>query len=138
MKRLFAFSSIIVFLFTAFVFTSCSNIFEDKSNSGELVIQGLNTDQNYTVYLAVQDKSRKPVGDELQVQTNYRDTVTFVLTGEFTDLLQVDRNESFSVYYYGIKVCSSSTLLEDTLIFENSDIGDLNTITVYPKKVEGI
>ena len=61
-----------------------------------------------------------------------------MLTGEFTDLLQVEKNESFSVYYYGIKVCSSSSLLEDTLIFENSDIGDLNTITVYPKKVEGI
>lgn len=122
----------------AFKVDENGNITLIQGDSGELVIQGLNTDQNYTVYLAVQDKTRKPVGNELQVQTNCRDTVTFMLTGEFTDLLAVDRNESFSVYYYGIKVCSSSTFLEDTLIFENSEIGDLNTITVYPKKVEGI
>ena len=122
----------------AFKVDENGNITLIQGDSGELVIEGLNTDQNYTLYLAVQDKNRKHIGDELQVQTNYRDTVTFMLTGEFTDLLAVDKNESFSVYYYGIKVCSSATLLEDTLIFENSDIGDLNTITVYPKKVEGI
>lgn len=122
----------------AFKVDENGNITLIQGDSGELVIQGLNTDQNYTVYLAIQDENRKPVGNELQVQTNNRDTITFMLTGELTDLLKVDRNESFSVYYYGIKVCSSATLLEDTLIFENSDIGDLNTITVYPKKVEGI
>ena len=122
----------------AFKVDENGNITLIQGDSGELVIQGLNTDQNYMVYFAVQDKNRKSVGNELQVQTNYRDTVTFMLTGEFTDLLSVNRDESFSVYYYGIKVCSSSTSLEDTLIFENSDIGDLNTITVYPKKVEGI
>lgn len=122
----------------AFKVDENGNITLIQGDSGELIIQGLNTEQNYTVYLAVQDKNRKPIGQEIQVQSNYRDAVTFMLTGEFTDLLQVDRNENFSVYYYGIKVCSSSSLLEDTLIFENSDIGDLNTITVYPKKVEGI
>ncbi len=122
----------------AFKVDESGNITLIQGDSGELVIEGLDTNQNYTVYMAVQNKNRKPVGDELQVSTNGRDTVTFMLTGEFTDLLQVEKNESFSIYYYGIKVCSSSSLLEDTLIFENSDIGDLNTITVYPKKVEGI
>ncbi len=122
----------------AFKVDENGNITLIQGDSGELVIEGLDTNQDYTVYFAIQDKNRKPVGDELQVQTNYRNTVTFMLTGEYTDLLQVDKNGNFSVYYYGIKVCSPSSLLEDTLIFENSDIGDLNTITVYPKKVEGI
>lgn len=114
------------------------NITLIQGDSGELLIEGLNADQNYTVYMAVQDKNRKPIGTELQVQTNGRTSVVFVLTGDYTDLFKVEKNEKFSVYYYGIKVCSESARFEDTLIFENSDIGDLNTITVYPKKVEGI
>ena len=114
------------------------NITLIQGDSGELLIEGLNSNQNYTVYMAVQDRNRKPIGTELQVQTNGRESVSFVLTGDYTDLFKVEKNEKFSVYYYGIKVCSESTRFEDTLIFENGDIGDLNTITVYPKKVEGI
>lgn len=114
------------------------NITLIQGDSGELLIEGLNSDQDYTVYMAVQDRNRRPVGTELQVQTNGRTSVVFVLTGDYTDLFKVEKNEKFSVYYYGIKVCSESTRFEDTLIFENGDIGDLNTITVYPKKVEGI
>ena len=51
-------------------------------------------------------------------------------------LLTVPQNASCEIYYYGVKLCSDSTF-EDTLLIGNGDIGSLNTITVFPKKVEG-
>ena len=109
-----------------------------QGDSGMLYIDGINTDKDYTVYFAVQDSKRNPVGNELFVNSNNGNSVVFCLTGDFTDLLKVDKNKGFSTYYYGIKVCSVEDNIEDTLILANGDIGDLNTITVYPKKVEGI
>ncbi|MBR1776325.1 hypothetical protein IJ750_04555 [bacterium] len=122
----------------AFNVDNYGNITLIQGDSGELVIDGINTDGDYEVYMAIQDKARKPIGTELCVHTNRRSSVVFMLTGDYTDLLKVDKNEAFAIYYYGIKVCSGTTLLEDTLIFGDSEIGDVNTITVYPKKVEGI
>ena len=109
-----------------------------QGDSVTLVISGINTDKNYTVYFAVQDINRKPVGNEISVSTNYQSSVIFQLTGDFTDLLAVNKNEPFATYYYGIKVCDSTSQYENTLSLGNNNIGSLNTITVYPKKVEGI
>ena len=108
-----------------------------QGDSGELVIDGFDTDKNYTVYFAVQDKNRKPIGNELYVNSNKQSVVSFNLTGSFTDLLTVNKNEAYAVYYYGIKVCSQDGY-EDTVCLGNKDIGEINTIIVYPKKVEGI
>ena len=114
------------------------NITLIQGDSGILVISGISTDKNYTVYFAVQDRNRKPIGSELFINSNKSSEVAFFLTGDFTDLFKVERNESFAIYYYGIKVCDADTGFEDTLVTEAGEIGDLNTITVYPKKVEGI
>ena len=54
-----------------------------QGDSGELVIYGLDESKNYTVYLAVQDKNREMIGEELQVSVNNSDSVTFVFTPEF-------------------------------------------------------
>ena len=109
-----------------------------QGDSGTLSVSGINTDKDYTVFFAVQDSSRTPIGTELSVNSRQRDTVVFVLTGDFTDLLTVNKNEDYAIYYYGIKVCYSDDDFEDTLVLSDGDIGSLNTITVYPKKVEGI
>ncbi len=109
-----------------------------QGDSGIFLVSGINTDKNYTVYFGVQDRNRRPVGTELFVNSNKSSEVVFHLTGDFTDLFKVEKNESFAIFYYGIKVCDPDTGLEDTLISENGVIGDMNTITVYPKKVEGI
>ena len=122
----------------AFIVDENANISMIQGDSGTLVIEGLNTDKNYTVYFAVQDKNRKPIGNELYVNSNYSSNVIFYLTGNFTDLLTVNKNEECSVYYYGVKICSSEDNSEDTLILGNGSMSDLNTITVYPKKVEGV
>lgn len=122
----------------AFQTDEYGNITLIQGDSGTLLVSGISQDKNYTVYFAVQDKNRKPIGNELFINSNKSSEVAFFLTGDFTDLLSVEKNENFAIYYYGIKVCDADTGFEDTLISEMGEIGDLNTITVYPKKVEGI
>lgn len=112
------------------------NITIRQGDSGRLVVNGLNTDQNYDVYFAIQDENRKPVGNELKVQSNSQSTVVFKLSSDFTDLLKVGQDEETHEYYYGVKTCTADGF-EDTLTIGSGDMGDRNTITVYPKKVEG-
>lgn len=108
-----------------------------QGDSGTILINGINTDRNYTVYFAIKDKHRNTIGNELQVNSNKSDTVVFELTGAYTDLMTVPKNQNYEIYYYGIKVCSNDNL-EDTLLIGSNEIGSLNTITVFPKKVEGV
>ena len=109
-----------------------------QGDSGELVVSGLDKECDYTVYLAIQDDKRNTIGEELQVSVSKSDTVTFVLTSDFTDLLTVPKNKPYKVYYYGIKTCLSGTNTEDTLFIANGTYGDLNRIIVYPRKVKGV
>lgn len=121
----------------AFVVDDSGNITLIQGDSGQLTINGLQTDKNYTVYFGIRDTKRNPIGTELSVESNYNQSVIFDLIPELTDLLTVKRSEEYATYYYGVKVCDEDSNFEDTLIIGNSDIGDFNTITVYPKKVEG-
>ena len=75
-----------------------------QGDSGELVVSGLNKDKNYTVYFAIQDAQRNLIGEELQVAVTDSDTVTFVLTPEYTDLLVVPQNRPYEIYFYGINI----------------------------------
>ena len=120
----------------AFEIDNNGNITMVQGDSGQLVINGLNTDKNYSVYFAIQDENRKPIGNEIVVNSNRQSSVAFVLTPDLTDLLKVKQNDETATYYYGIKVCDNSGF-EDTMLIGNSAMGDKNTITVYPKKVEG-
>lgn len=108
-----------------------------QGDSGEVVVSGLDDTVNWTVYLAIQDADRNLVGEELQVSASNTDTVTFILTSEFTNLLTVPNSQPYQIYYYGLKVCESGGLNEDTLFVENGTYGDLNLIVVFPKKVKG-
>lgn len=120
----------------AFSIDKNGNITMIQGDSGSLSIEGLNTDKNYTVYLAIYDKNRVPAVKELYVNANKSTSVIFELTGDYTDMMSVDRNEDYAIYYYGIKLCADNGY-EDTLLIGDGDIGSLNTIIVYPKKVEG-
>lgn len=122
----------------AFSIDENGNITLIQGDSGTIIIDGLNPDKNYNVYLAIKDKKRNTVGNELSVTSNYSSRVIFYLTGDFTDLLTVPKDENYAVYFYGIKICDSNDNIEDTLILGNGELGDINTITVYPKKVEGV
>ena len=109
-----------------------------QGDSGEIVISGLDEEKNYIVYFAIQDSNRNLIGEELQVAVNSSDTVTFVLTPEYTDLLKVPKNKPFEIYFYGVKACETESSKEDTLFVADSTYGDLNRIIVYPRKVIGV
>jgi hypothetical protein len=121
----------------AFKVDEDANISLIQGDSGTFTVTGIPDDKNYTVYFAVRDMNRKPVGSELSVSSNYSPSVIFYLTGDYTNLFKVDKDESFAVYYYGVKICDSAGNIEDTLTFGSGSIDSVNTITVYPKKVEG-
>lgn len=120
----------------AFKIDENGNITMVQGDTGRLVVNGLMTDQNYTVYFAIQDEERRAVGNEISVQSNFQPTVIFELSSNLTDLLKVLPEEETHTYYYGVKTCTDEGF-EDTLTIGGSNMGDKNTITVYPKKVEG-
>lgn len=120
----------------AFNIDENGNITLIQGDSGQLVVNGLPTDKKYTVYFAIQDENRKPIGGEISVEANKTSSVVFVLLGSLTDLLTIKKGEETATYYYGLKICDDSGL-EDTMLIGNSIIGEKNIITVYPKKVEG-
>lgn len=122
----------------AFSIDNNGNITMIQGDSGTLSVSGIPTDKNYTVYFAIQDENRNSIGTELYVNTNRNSTVMFIITGVLTDLLKVKKGEETATYYYGIKLCDTEDNTEDTLLLGNSSIGDRTSITVYPKKVEGI
>ena len=120
----------------AFMIDNDGNITMIQGDTGRLVVNGLMTDQNYDVYFAIQDENRKPIGNEISVQSNSQSTVVFELSSNLTDLLKVGEDEETHEYYYGVKTCTAEGF-EDTLTIGSGDMGDRYTITVYPKKVEG-
>lgn len=120
----------------AFRIDENGNITMVQGDTGRLVVNGLNIDQNYTVYFAIQDENRRPIGNEINVASNMQPAVVFELVSQLTDLLEVAEDEETHTYYYGVKTCTVDGF-EDTLSIGGSDMGDKNTITVYPKKVEG-
>lgn len=117
------------------------NISLIQGDSIEIPLKGIPTDKNYQIYFAMQDKERHPIGTEIMMESfNWPEVVIFV-AGDLTDLLTVPEEQKKEIYYYGIKSCyidEDGTKTEDTYILGNGIIGGLNTITVYPKKVEGI
>ena len=120
----------------AFMIDNDGNITMIQGDTGRLVVNGLMTDQNYDVYFAIQDENRRPIGNEISVQSNSQPTVVFELSSNLTDLLKVGQDEETHEYYYGVKTCTADGF-EDTLTIGSGDMDDRNTITVYPKKVEG-
>ena len=108
-----------------------------QGDSGVITVNGLDNTASYVVYLGIQDDKRNPIGQELQVSVSNSSSAVFVLTPEFTDNLVVPSNKPYKIYYYGIKVCNSTSSLEDTLFIANGTYGDLNKIIVYPRKVKG-
>lgn len=121
----------------AFQIDKNGNISMIQGDSGLITIRGLNPNKSYTVYFAVRDKNRNQIGDELSVSNNSNSYVVFKLTGDYTDLFKVKKDEPYAIYYYGLKICDENAQREDTLIIASDEMGSLNTITVYPKKVEG-
>jgi hypothetical protein len=114
------------------------NITLIQGDSIEIVANGIPTDQNYKVYFAAQNEERVPIGSEIMVESLGQSSVVIKLLGNYTNQFTVDEDKKSQKYYYGIKLCSEIDEIEDTLGIGNTELGGLNTITVYPRKVEGI
>ena len=113
------------------------NITLVQGDDGELVVWDLPTDRNYTLYFAIYNNNRIKFGEEVFVKTNKLPNVKLNIPPTLTDLLKVPNKEEYATYYYGLKICYEPDGIEDTLLLGDSYLGDVNTITVYPKKVEG-
>ena len=105
------------------------NIILTQGDSLEMTVNGIPTDQNYKVFFAAQNEAREPVGAEVSVDS---------LGQPFVVIKLVEEDKKSQKYYYGIKLCSEIDDTEETLLIGNTKRGELNTITVYPQKVEGI
>ena len=115
------------------------NIEVVQGDSFKLYVEGIDTDENYKVYFSIYDSYGNTVGDQIYVESLNQPTVIFNIPSSLTDNLRVTTGiNGTEEYYYGIKTCLTDTGFEDTQCIGDGDIGDLNTITVYPKKVEGI
>lgn len=121
----------------AFEIDNSGNMSLIQGDSGNLTISGISTDRNYTIYFAFRDLKHNPVGGEISVESNQQDTVQIFITSELTDLLEVPIKDDFATYYYGLKACYEDEGIEDTLILGIGDMSEPNTVTVYPKRVEG-
>jgi hypothetical protein len=122
----------------AYIVETSGNITLVQGDSLELVINGIPTDQNYQVYFAAQNEERIPIGSEIMVESLNQSSVTIKLLGNYTNQFTVEDDKKSQKYYYGVKLCSIIDSTEDTLLLGESVIGGQNTITVYPRKVEGI
>ena len=82
----------------AFTIDKDGNITLIQGDSGELVINGLPTDKNYSVYFAIQDENRNPIGSEIELDTNNSSSVIFTITGSLTNLLTVKKDDETATY----------------------------------------
>lgn len=111
-----------------------------QGDTGYVTIAGLDTEHDWTVYFAIYDKNRNTVGDELYMQSDYQDTVMIFIPKTLSDLLTVPRNQKKEIYYYGVKVCRTEDgkVIEDTLHIGEVNYDKQDTITVYPRKAQGV
>lgn len=114
------------------------NITLTQGDSFEFVVNDLPVVEGAKLFFAAQDEERNPVGNEIEVDVLSSSTTVF-LDADFTDLLVVSEDKKTQIYYYGLKLTYPDGLkrVEKTLNIGGKNIGDLNVITVYPRKVKG-
>ena len=121
-----------------FITKEDGTILARQGDSGEIYIDGVETDKNYKVYFGVYDNKRKPVGREVYVYSNFSSEVVISIPSAVTNMWEVPKDEEFIEYYYGIKVCDEETSMEKTLVLANCEFDTENILIVYPRKVEGL
>jgi hypothetical protein len=120
-----------------FITKEDGTIIARQGDSGKVYIDGIDTNSNYTIWFGVRDENRKPIGDEVPVQSNYGSEVVIDIPATVSNSWEVPKGEDYRELYYGIKVCDETTGLEDTLVLAGCEFDTENILIVYPKKVEG-
>lgn len=120
----------------AYTIDSNGNITCYQGDTVKLNLSGLDTSNVYTLYLEIRNANRKTMGTQQSMSSNGASDVTFVIPATLTDTLTVPSGQETETYYYGVKAVLAGE--EDTFLLGNDATFDTeNTITVYPKKVEG-
>lgn len=90
-----------------------------------------------TVYVQVINSKRKMMFEtEPAVSILGLSSATIAISAANSNLLTVPKNADYEEYQYAVKHVKDG--VEDTwFLGENKDFGNLPTITVYPKVVEG-
>jgi DNA-binding cell septation regulator SpoVG len=114
------------------------NITLTQGDSFEFVVNDLPVVEGAKLFFAAQDEERNPVGNEVEVDILSSSTSVF-LDADLTDLFIVSEDKKAQNYYYGLKLVYPDGVkrVEKTLNIGGKKIGDLNVITVYPRKVKG-
>lgn len=121
----------------AYIIDENGNITCYQGDTIKLPITGIDTAYNYTLCLQIRDENHKVMGQEQAVLTNRLPDIIFIIPAALTDTLTVPNGQETETYYYGVKLVKN-TGEEDTLFLgSNTDFDTENTITVYPKKVDG-
>lgn len=120
-----------------FITKEDGTIIARQGDSGQVYIDGIDPNRNYTIYFGVRDENRKPLGDEVPVQSNYGSEVVIDIPATVTNAWEVPKGEDSRELYYGIKVCDEEAGIEDTLVLAGCEFDTENILIVYPKKVEG-
>lgn len=110
------------------------NVYIYKGDSGDIIVSGLPTDKNYKVYFTIKDLKNKTV-NSLDIMSNFKSSVTFSITSEFSEMLTIPKNEEIGFYSYGLKTLDEEGN-EDTLFVDGSCYGTTNRVFVFPEKVE--
>ena len=113
-----------------------------QGDTGYIDLEDLDSDRDYTIYLAIQNKSRKIMGSEQYVIATGLTKARIYIPTSLSKLLTVPLKESFEDYYYFLKACKKGVNgepdEEDTLFVNDATFGDLKRIRVYPLGAEGV
>ena len=107
-----------------------------QGDNGEYIVEDTPTDKVYTAYFSVVDENRNHIGD-IETNTSLEGYTKFIITPDFSDKLEVKKDEESATYYFVVKLCHGVNDIEDTLVIGNKGINELNKITVLPKISEG-
>lgn len=108
-----------------------------QGDTGAFNVGGIPTDKNYMVFCEIRNRNGSPVGQQLMVESEGKDTVSFYIDDVLSDLLIVPFSRKFEPYSYGIKLCDPETYSEDTVNLLGL-FGNACRIIVYPKVAEGL
>ena len=120
-----------------FITKEDGTIIARQGDSGKVYIEGIDTDKNYKIFFGVRDENRKPIGDEVPVDSKGSSEVVINIPASVSNAWEVPKGEEYRELYYGIKVCHEDSGIEDTLILSGCEFETENILIVYPKKVEG-
>ena len=103
----------------------------------EFFLSGFDKDKKYRVYMAIQDRKRQPIGNEIEKETDETGVLKFEIVPSLSKLFTVPPSKESEEYYFAFKAFEIGTQKEKTIRLNGQEIGSKNTIIVYPQEAKG-